>query len=190
MKSIGFRQRCRPVRVSFSRRSNPIQIWSSPIFSRRNFIGVIPVSALAISGVRAAQPDQSRQGSAIDGTQDGLIASPPVVQNPRPNSFGVSVAVTGFATAWAEYGFSEDDLRFTAIASHHGLIQADDQVLHVRVNHADVLPTDRPVFYRVVVQPLSYISAYQLERGETQATQTYAGVTIFFKSISVRLLRV
>ncbi len=140
-------------------------------------MGIIPVSALAISGVRAAQPDQSQESAASAasvGATGPLIASPPVVQNPRPRSFGVSVAVNGLATAWVEYGFSEDDLRFTANASHHGLIQADDQVLHVRINHSDALPTDRPVFYRVVVQSLKYISAYQLERGETQTTKTYA----------------
>ena len=98
-------------------------------------MGIIPVSALAISGVRAAQPDQSQESAASAasvGATGPLIASPPVVQNPRPRSFGVSVAVNGLATAWVEYGFSEDDLRFTANASHHGLIQADDQVLHVR----------------------------------------------------------
>lgn len=171
MKSIGFKRSDSPL-ARFRSRLLPIQFNRKiPVFSRRNFIGVIPVSALAISGVRAAQPDQSPKSAARDGQ---LIASPPVVQNPRPRSFGVSVAVTGLATAWVEYGFSKDDLRFTANASHHGLIQADNQVLHVRVNHADVLPTDRPVFYRVVVQPLEYISAYRLERGETQATQTYA----------------
>ncbi|MCO8121246.1 metallophosphoesterase [Stieleria sp. TO1_6] len=144
------------------------------MFSRRDFIGVVPASALAISCAHAAQPNQSQESAASDGPNKPLIASPPVVQNPRPNGFGVSIAVAGLATAWVEYGFTKEDLRFTATASRHGLIQADDQVLHVRVNHADELPTDRPVFYRVVVQPLKYISAYQLKRGETQTTQIHA----------------
>ncbi|MDV6029108.1 MAG: metallophosphoesterase [Phycisphaera sp. RhM] len=141
---------------------------------RRNFIGVIPLSAIAITSGHAAGLDQSPQDGVTNESIRPLIASPPVVQNPRPKSFGVSVAVGGLATAWVEYGFSKDDLRFTARASHHGLIQADDKVLHVRVNHRDILPTDRPIFYRVHVQPLRYRNAYQLERGDAQTTETYA----------------
>ncbi|QDT09632.1 metallophosphoesterase family protein [Planctomycetes bacterium K23_9] len=144
------------------------------MISRRNFVGVIPASAIAMTGAHAAQSDQSQGRAPSEAPNRPLIASPPVVQNPRAKSFGVSVAVAGLATAWVEYGFSQGDLRFTASASHHGLIQADNKVLHVRVNHADILPTDRPIYYRVVVQPLKYISAYQLKRGEIQATPTYA----------------
>ncbi|WP_162006646.1 metallophosphoesterase family protein [Roseimaritima sediminicola] len=142
-------------------------------------MGVIPVSAVALTTVpgtvvQGAEPNPSGTGDPSDDFNRPLIASPPVVQNPRSQGFGVSIAVAGLATAWVEYGFAEDDLSFTAIASHHGLVQADDQVLHVRVHHPDELPTDRPVFYRVVVQPLRYRSAYQLERGEPQETPVFA----------------
>ncbi|MFG0262071.1 MAG: metallophosphoesterase family protein, partial [Novipirellula sp. JB048] len=149
------------------------------MFNRRHFLGVIPASALAVTSIPAASaapaPQNRPHDDAAEAGADGvLLASPPVVQNPRPTSFGVSIAVTGLATAWVEYGFSEDDLRYTAIASHHGLIQADAQVLHVRVNHPETLPIDRPTYYRVVAQPLKYLSAYNLERGEPQATPTFA----------------
>jgi predicted phosphodiesterase len=103
-----------------------------------------------------------------------LIASPPVVQNPRAKSFGVSIAVSGLSTAWVEYGFAKDDLSFTAVASHHGLVAADDQALHIRVNHSDALPTDKPIYYRVVAQPLNYQDAYHPQRGEQQSTPVYA----------------
>ncbi len=141
------------------------------MFDRRQFLGAIPASALAVSAATSSQAAQSQDATPGD---EKLIASPPVVQNPRPKSFGVSIAVSGLATAWVEYGFAPDDLKLTAIASHHGLIQADDKALHVRVNHADDLPTDRPVFYRVVVQPLRYVTTHKLQRGEPQSTQTYA----------------
>lgn len=141
------------------------------MFDRRQFLGVIPASALAVSAVTSPQ---SAKSSDAPSNEENLIASPPVVLNPRAQSFGVSIAVRGLATAWVEYGFSPDDLKFTAIASHHGLIQADDLVLHIRVNHGDDLPTDRPVFYRVVVQPLQYVTTHQLQRGEPQSTATYA----------------
>jgi acid phosphatase type 7 len=105
---------------------------------------------------------------------DAIIASPPVVQNPREKSFGVSIAVSGLATAWVEYGFTESDLAFTAVPNHHGLVSADDRALHIRVNHHEGFPTDRPVYYRVVAQPLSYQDAYHLERGTPQSTPIYA----------------
>jgi predicted phosphodiesterase len=143
------------------------------MFNRRQFVGAIPASALAITA--AGSTDGAAAVEEADGS-DGdrpLIASPPVVQNPRPRSFGVSIAVSGLATAWVEYGFAKDDLRFTSVASHHGLIQADDRALHVRVNHAQDLPTDGPIYYRMVVQSLRYAGAYKLERAEPQATETF-----------------
>jgi 3',5'-cyclic AMP phosphodiesterase CpdA len=39
---------------------------------------------------------------------------------------------------------------------------------------ADQLPTDRPIHDRVLCQPLIYLNAYKLERGQPQATATYA----------------
>lgn len=143
------------------------------MFSRRSFMGVIPASALAITTAGAALSVQSQGKQTKTDLNAPLIASPPVVQNPRQNSFGVSIAVAGLATARVEYGFSKEDLRFFATASHHGLVQADDKVLHIRVNHNENLPSDRPVFYRVVVQPLQYLNAYQLKRGKPQTTNTF-----------------
>jgi len=143
------------------------------MLNRRDFVGVIPASSLAIAAATAAQL-QAADNLSAGPMPKPLIASPPVVQNPRPNSFDVCVAVSRLATAWVEYGFAKDDLRFTATASHHGLIQADNQVLHVHVHHAETLPTDKPIFYRVVAQPLRYLNAYRLERGDPQPTATFA----------------
>lgn len=141
------------------------------MFDRRQFLGVIPASALAVSAAASSQAVLAQDATSGD---ENLIASPPVVQNPRPTSFGVSIAVDALATAWVEYGFAPDNLEFTAIASHHGRIQADDRALHIRVNHPDELPTDQPVFYRVVAQPLRYMTPHKLQRGEPQPTPTYA----------------
>ncbi|QEG39879.1 metallophosphoesterase family protein [Roseimaritima ulvae] len=144
------------------------------MINRRRFIGSIPVAAVALSTLRPQADAQAAEAESQDASPDDLIRSPPVVQNPRADSFGVSIAVGGLSTAWIEYGFTVDQLTHTAVASHHGLISADDRVLHVRVQHPDPLPSDRPIFYRVVVQPLSYKNAYSLTRGEPQATDTYA----------------
>jgi len=116
----------------------------------------------------------TKSDTTSESTGKTLITSPPVVQHPRAKSFGVSIAVSTLATAWVEYGFAKDDLPFTAVASHHGLIAADNQALHIRVNHSENLPTDKPIYYRVVAQPLGYQNAYELERGQQQSTPIYA----------------
>lgn len=144
------------------------------MFNRRQFTKIIPASAVAVTAASFSESGFSQTSDRPNDGSDSVIASPPVVQNPRARSFGVSIAVSGLATAGIEYGFAEDDLRFTSVASHHGLIQADDRALHVRVNHAEDFPTDQPIFYRVVVQPLRYRGAYKLERGETETSPTYA----------------
>lgn len=141
------------------------------MFNRRQLMGVVPASALAVTAARVSSFAEAQE-AAENGRS--LIASPPVVQNPRANSFGVSIAVGSFVTAWVEYGFSKDDLPFTATASHHGLIHAADRAIHIRVNHPNAFPTDQPIYYRVVVQPLRYRNAYQLDRGTPEATDTFA----------------
>ncbi len=142
------------------------------MLDRRQFLGVIPASALVItSGTFAEAATQPQTDSKVE--NHPLICSPPVVQNPRENGFGVSIALNQLATCWVEYGFAENDLQYVARASHHGLIQADDRALHVRVQHPQKWPVGKPVYYRVVAQPLSYESAYRLHRGEPQETPVY-----------------
>ncbi len=145
------------------------------MFNRRQFIESIPLASIAIStssSVVAATLQPDAPENAL--TTEPLIASPPVVQHPRRNGFGVSIAVSQLATAWIEYGFEPDKLSFQAIASHHGLVHASDQALHIRVEHPEPLPLDRPIFYRVIAQSLTYQNAYSLKRGEQESTATYS----------------
>ncbi len=143
--------------------------------TRRDFFGTVPLSALALSIAGTLEPRTAVAVESQDsGATAGVIASPPVVQHPRRDSFGVSVAVNQLATAWVEYGWEKDQLTYTAIASQHGLVQASDRALHIRVVHPEPLPTDRPIYYRVVAQSLAYQNAYSLKRGETQASAIYS----------------
>ncbi|TWT82686.1 Calcineurin-like phosphoesterase [Planctomycetes bacterium CA13] len=144
------------------------------MFNRRRFIGTVPLSAVAISTACMNNHVRSQDTENRANEVKELIVSPPVVQNPRSNGFGVSIALSGLATAWVEYGFSPDNLAFTAIASHRGLMSADDRTMHIRVHHHEPLPTDRPIYYRVVAQPLTYGGAYALQRGKPQSESTYA----------------
>ncbi len=138
------------------------------MISRRNFVGLIPVTALSLPAGSWAFETLGQQDA-----DKPLISSPPVVQHPMPESFSVSVAVSGFATGWVEWGFSADQLDRVAIAHSHGLIRASDRALLVRVGPIELPSADSPIYYRFVVQPLAYKNAYQLQRGESQATPVF-----------------
>ena len=160
------------------------------MFNRRKFIGTIPASAVAIAAWNDGCVATAQTSTSADAEFNDVIASPPVVQNPRQDGFGVSIAVSQLATAWVEYGLAEDDLRFTAKASHHGLIAADDQALHVRVSHSELLSAAKTIFYRVIVQPLSYRNAYELQRGVPQSTAIYPLRLPSWDSAKVRVVSI
>ncbi|TVP97523.1 MAG: metallophosphoesterase, partial [Planctomycetaceae bacterium] len=143
------------------------------VWKRRQFIGLIPVSALSIhaaaGGIPTAGAAQAPpQGAGAEPAT--LLTSPPVVQHPAADSFTVHFAVSTLATGWVEWGRSADRLDQVAIAADHGLVRADDRALSVRVWLDEPPDADQPIFYRVVAQPLSYRNAYQLSRGEAQAS--------------------
>lgn len=135
---------------------------------RRTFIGLIPLSALSLQVASQAKADEATTSS-----ESPLITSPPVVQHPSADGFTVHIAVSRLATGWVEWGTSADRLDRTAVAAHHGLVQASDRALAIRVHFEEPLPAGQPIYYRVVVQPLAYKNAYTLERGEPTSTPTY-----------------
>lgn len=127
---------------------------------RRDFLGLLPVSALSL------QLGASAQTSAPTTEEtSSLLASPPVVQHPSSAGFTVHFAVSALATGWVEWGTSADKLDRIAVAAEHGLVCASDQALGVRVRLRDPMLANEPIFYRVVAQPLSYKNAYLLQRG-------------------------
>jgi len=136
---------------------------------RREFLGLIPVSALSLQlSERAAAAKEP-----VAGTKAPLIASPPVVQHPSADGFTVHFAVSSLATGWVEWGWSPDRLEHTAIAADHGLIRASDLALSVRVRLDSPAAAGKPVYYRVVAQSLAYQTAYKLERGEAVASEVH-----------------
>ncbi len=133
---------------------------------RRDFLGLISVSALSWQlSQRAAEANESASATA-----PSLITSPPVVQHPSADGFTVHFAVSSLATGWIEWGWAADRLDHMALAAHHGLIRASDAALSVRVRLDEAIAAHKPVFYRVVAQPLAYRNAYQLERGPSVAS--------------------
>ena len=58
------------------------------MFSRRKFMSIVPASALAVTSAGVALSNQPWQHNTDRDLKSPLIASPPVVQNPRANSFG------------------------------------------------------------------------------------------------------
>lgn len=134
-------------------------------WQRRQFLGWLPVSAISLQ--LGAGPTAVADDTELPGP---LIVSPPVVQHPAADGFTVSVAVSALATGWVEWGRAADQLDQIAIAHQHGLVQASDRALSVRVPLGDALPSGGVIFYRFVAQPLAYKNAYQLQRGEPQST--------------------
>lgn len=133
---------------------------------RRDFLGWIPVSALSLQlSERTAQANEPTAGSAAP-----LITSPPVVQHPSSDGFTVHFAVSALTTGWVEWGWAADQLDQIAMAAEHGLVRASDLALSIRVRLGEAA-VGRPVYYRIVAQPLAYKTAYQLERGESIASQ-------------------
>ncbi|WP_437186098.1 metallophosphoesterase family protein [Planctomicrobium sp. SH668] len=159
------------------------------MIDRRQFMGVLPASVVALTS-NAVSAIESNSGKSNGGDNRPLICSPPVIMNPRESGFDVSIAVSRLATAWVEYGFSEDDLQYVARASHHGLIQADDRVLHLRVQHQGGLPNDNPIFYRIVVQELQYENAYRLSRGQPEESPIYRVQFAHAKTRKVRVVSI
>ena len=132
--------------------------------SRRAVLGVIPVSALSLQLSRSAVASEPTAGA-----MSPLITSPPVVQHPAADGFTVHFAVAALATGWVEWGWSPDRLDHVAVAAQHGLVQASDMALAVRVRLDEAITAGKPVYYRVVAQSLAYKNAYQLERGKVVA---------------------
>lgn len=159
------------------------------MIDRRQFLGVIPASALVITSQTFAESASQTQSDSHAENRP-LICSPPVVQNPREDEFGVSIAVNQLATCWVEYGFAENDLQYISRASHHGLIQADDKALHVRVRHPQKWPEGKPIFYRVVAQTLNYENAYRLHRGKPQETPVYQLKLVNEKTEKIRIVSI
>jgi acid phosphatase type 7 len=129
------------------------------------------LQALPLAGVTTA-------AQAADGAQPvtpgPLVSSPPVVQHLDERGFTVSIRVGALATGRVEWGLAADKLDRVAVTASHGLVEADDEVLVIPVPFAPPLPAGSTVFYRVVVQPLAYASAYKLTRGEERVTGTRA----------------
>ncbi len=130
---------------------------------RREFLRLLPTTALAVSsGTEATTKLVSTDAVAASRT---IICSPPVIQHPTARGFTVVWQVNQLATGWVEWGWNADKLDQVARASHHGLIDAAEDVLAVSVE----LPKEaagQTIHYRLAVQSLVYKNAYKLERGE------------------------
>jgi len=138
------------------------------MFDRRDVLRLFPSAALAWLGTcRAALP-------ALPAPHEPgpLLAGPPVVQQLTPEGFAVSVAVGQLATGWVEWGLTPKHLDRRAIASRAGLVQASDRALIVPVALGEHGVPGRRIYYRVVVQSLSYETAYKLHRGTPSAGPT------------------
>ena len=135
------------------------------MLNRRDLLNLVPASSLAwLWGAEAAPAaSHSPQDTAP------LFAGPPVVQHLTVEGFAVSFAVGQLATGWVEWGLSPEHLDQRVVPSRAGLVDASDRALVVPVSLGGRGAPGRRVFYRVAAQPLSYQSAYKLQRDESVA---------------------
>jgi len=149
------------------------------MLQRREFLRSLPTTTLALSSAAVAAEEAATKFVSKDAitTSRTIICSPPVVQHPTAHGFTVVWQVNQLATGWVEWGWSEDKLDQVARASHHGLIDAAEDVLAVSV----ALPKDaagQTIHYRLAVQSLVYKNAYKLERGEAAENSQQYQVTL------------
>jgi len=91
--------------------------------------------------------------------------SAPVLQSPAPDAMTVTVAVNAISTAWVEYGTTES-LGSRADDSRHGLLPLSGRVHRIRLT--GLAPRTR-YFYRVMVCPIDFRSAYKISRSKPVA---------------------
>lgn len=130
---------------------------------RRTFLAASAATPFTLSHIASAHAQGETAERVAEGdTLDGLLASPPVVQNVSATGFTVAWQVGAPATGWVEWGHDEQ-LGRRAVPAHHGLASVDERFLSVRVTGVE---PGRPVFYRVGSAPVRYENAYKVHRGE------------------------
>ena len=149
------------------------------MLQRREFLGSLPLTALALSSAATATEEPATNLTAANPAlaERSIIASPPVVQHPTTRGLTVVWQVNQLATGCVEWGWSADNLDQVAQSSHHGLLDAANDVLTINVN----LPKDaagQTIHYRLAVQPIAYKNAYKLDRGQTREYSPHYQVTL------------
>lgn len=140
-------------------------------FSRRALFGsasAVAVTSLLPNARRTAAANVTSNGEAF------RLDSPPVLQNPTPDSMKVVWAVNAKGTGWVEYGTSRDALGHRAVCSEHGLVVLHDRYLCA---HITGLTPGQTVYYRVVSVPVVFRGAYNIERGDPVASDVYRFTT-------------
>lgn len=133
---------------------------------RRQFLtaasaGALSLGVAAHTEAQAAPPDQEQPAAILD--------SPPTLQNPAPDGVTIVWAVGVPATGWVEYGETQE-LGERVDAPRYGLNPYSDRFLSVRLTG---LKPRKTYFYRVVVRPIGFHTAYRIESGEPVASDVY-----------------
>ncbi len=141
---------------------------------RREFLQASSLAAIASGGARALLAGDPKPPSATTASGEFGLASPPVLQNPTPDSITVVWAVSDLSTGWVEYGETEA-LGLRADDNSQGLLPLDERVFKVRL--AGLRPGGR-YFYRACAAPIVFNNAYDIQRGEMTASPVYCFTAI------------
>ena len=140
--------------------------------NRRQFLTTGLASAALVTGGLNTLHSGS-QVKAQDSPATALIDSPPVLQNPLPDSMTIAWAVTGPATGWVEYGFTPE-LGLRAESPRHGLNPLSSRFLHATITG---LKPGQKVHYRICAAPIKFHNAYRIERSATVTSKHFEFTT-------------
>ena len=136
------------------------------VADRRQFLSAASAGALAF-GVTANT--EAQEGKSPQEKPAPVLDSQPTLQHPTPDGVTIVWAVGTAATGWVEYGETKE-LGERADAPRYGLNPYSDRFLSVRLSG---LQPGKAYFYRVVVRPIAFHTAYRIEPGEPVASDVY-----------------
>lgn len=129
---------------------------------RRSFL-----STSLAAGLGAAVTSPQNGSAAEDApAPQGVLAGPPVVSGPAPETLTILQPVHGPATGHLELAIGEADFQ-RVDAEAFGLLPLERYTLKFRL---PPLPPGQTIRYRVTARPITFHNAYKIEPGESETT--------------------
>lgn len=137
-------------------------------FFKRLFL--LSVSGAAVPELFASVSEKQEEPIS----ESFIFLTKPYLQFPLSDAMTIMWLTNNNGQGWVEYGLSEDLLTNTAIASQHGLVQANSRINKIRLTS---LAPETTYYYRVGSKEIIDLQAYSVTFGEVIYSQIYSFVT-------------
>lgn len=135
--------------------------------NRRTFMG-----SLGSLGAAGLLPFSSfAQQAAILAPVDNLLKSAPYLQSPFPDRITVRWINSLPCFSWVEFGEKPNALKWKALSTDHGLVQAYDT--HNTITLQGLEP-GKKYYYRVVSKVIEEFKPYKITYGDTEASEVFS----------------